>query len=52
MSVKQTADFYKTNVTEIQRLQEKLVLYPVHNNRGELMICENSFFGAFEQRRT
>lgn len=52
ISVSRTAEFYKTTLEEIYQLRDKLVLHPVHNIKGELMICEESLLGAFEQRKT
>lgn len=52
MSIEQTAEFYKTNIENIHSLTYDIVLHPIHNNRGELMICTNSLFTFFEQRQT
>lgn len=52
MSIESATEFYKTNVYEIKFLARNIILHPVHNNRGELMICTDSLFTFFEQRQT
>lgn len=52
MLIEQTAEFYKTNIEDINSLQQKTILHPIHNNRGKLMICADSLFTFFEQRQT
>jgi hypothetical protein len=52
MSIEKTAEFYKTNVEEIKSLTHNTVLHPIHNNRGNLMICAESLFAFFERRET
>lgn len=51
-SLSKTTDFYKTEVERIYLLIYRGKLHPIHNRRGEVMICNDSLFTFFEQRET
>ena len=52
MSIEEAAGFYKTNVGDIKSLTQNIILHPIHNSRGNLMLCTDSLFTTFEQRQT
>jgi hypothetical protein len=51
-SFAETADYFKTELSEIENLAETGKLHRIHNNRGKVMICAESLFSLFENRPT
>jgi hypothetical protein len=52
LSFSEAADFFKTDVREIENLAETGKLHRIHNNRGKVMICTESLFCLFDSRPT
>ena len=52
MTYSGAAEFFKTDLEDIQELAETGHLHRVHNRRGEMMICSDSLFTLFDSRQT
>jgi hypothetical protein len=52
MAYSSAADFFKTDLEDIQGLAETGQLHRIHNRRGEMMICSDSLFTLFDNRQT
>lgn len=52
MTYSNAAEFFKTDLEDIQELAETGHLHRVHNRRGEMMICSDSLFTLFDSRQT
>ena len=52
MTYPNAANFFKTDLEEIQALAETGHLHRIHNRRGEMMICSDSIFTLFDNRQT
>lgn len=52
MTYSNAAEFFKTDLEDIQGLAETGNLHRIHNRRGEMMICSDSLFTLFDSRQT
>lgn len=52
MGYSNAAEFFKTDLEDIQGLAETGQLHRIHNRRGEMMICSDSLFTLFDTRQT
>ena len=52
MAFSNAAEFFKTDLEDIEQLAETGQLHRIHNRRGETMICCDSLFTLFDNRQT
>ncbi len=52
MAYANAAEFFKTDLEDIEQLAETGQLHRIHNRRGETMICSDSLFTLFDNRQT
>lgn len=52
MAYGNAAEFFKTDLEDIEQLAETGQLHRIHNRRGETMICCDSLFTLFDNRQT
>jgi hypothetical protein len=52
MAYANAAEFFKTDLEDIEQLAETGQLHRIHNRRGEMMICSDSLFTLFDNRQT
>ncbi len=52
MAYANAAEFFKTDLEDIEQLAETGQLHRIHNRRGETMICCDSLFTLFDNRPT
>jgi hypothetical protein len=52
LTVAEAADLFRTDVQDIQYLAKQALVHPFSNRIGVLMICRDSLFACFENRRT
>lgn len=52
LSLAETAAFYKGTVESVGTIAERGGIHKIHNSKGEIMVCGESFFENFNRRET